>query len=148
MKAHKTESCTGEALPSFSNYHVGLHQSHLSPSSSLWAWGGSWGGKLTDQTPCPLTSIGETRWDGGLSQDWAVLLLPEHLKVWGLSKMAPGFFFPQQIHRWPAFFIFSCRPSFFISFALSVATQVKTKLVSNGLVRCTAAQSVHMWRIN
>lgn len=36
MKAHKTESCTGEALPSFSNYRVGLHQSHLSPLSVRW----------------------------------------------------------------------------------------------------------------
>lgn len=90
MKPDKIEPCTGKVRPSFSNCHVGLYQSPLSLSPSLWVWIGTWGGKLTEWTPCLLTVIGETRWTGGLTQDWAVLLVSEHLKVWGLCEMAPG----------------------------------------------------------
>lgn len=42
------------------------------------------------------------------------------------------------------YFYFLAEHSFFISFALSGATQVNTKSVSKGLVRFTAALSVHM----
>lgn len=138
MKAHKTESCTGKTLPSFGNCCVGLYLSRISLSPSLWAWVGTWGGKLTEWTPCQLTIIGETRWDGGLTQDWAILLVSEHLKVWGLCKRAPGFFFPQQIHSWPALFLFSCRP-FILYFIGSFCYYT-----SCGQQR---PHSLHMWRI-
>lgn len=125
MKAHKTESCTGKSLPSF--WCVGLYQSRLSLSPSLWVWVGTWGG---ENSFFPTTIIWETKSYGILTPDWATLLVSEHLKVWGLCKMAPGFSSPNKSIVDQCYFYFIANHSFFISFVLAVATQVNTKWVA------------------